>query len=75
MVEDTGIGMDASQHELIFERFRQAENHFHEGTGLGLNIAKSLVKMMDGDIWLESSEGVGSVFNFTIKYQPAAQKE
>ena len=73
MVEDTGIGMEASQHELIFERFRQAENHFNEGTGLGLNIAKSLVQMMGGDIWLESTKGVGSAFYFTISYQPVEE--
>jgi len=74
VVEDTGIGMATSQHELIFERFRQAENHFNEGTGLGLNIAKSLVQMMGGEIWLESTEGVGSTFYFTISYLPVNEE-
>jgi len=69
-VEDTGIGMVADQHEIIFERFRQAGNHFRGGTGLGLNIAQSLVQMMGGDIWVESTEGAGSTFYFTILYRP-----
>ena len=70
VVEDSGVGIAVNQHELIFERFRQAENHFHEGTGLGLNIAKNLVQMMGGDMWVESTEEVGSAFYFTILYRP-----
>jgi len=70
MVEDTGIGMALEKYEIVFERFRKVGNHFYGGAGLGLNIAHSLVQMMDGDIWLESKEGVGSTFYFTIKYQP-----
>ena len=69
VVEDTGIGIPPDQHQVIFERFRQASNQFRGGTGLGLNIAQSLVQMMGGDIWVESSEGTGSTFYFTISYQ------
>ena len=74
LVEDTGVGMAANQHELIFERFRQSENHLRGGTGLGLSIAQNLVKMMGGDIWVESTEGVGSVFYFTITYLPVTNQ-
>ena len=71
VVEDTGIGMAEDQHQIIFERFRQAETkHFHRGTGLGLNIAQSLIQKMGGEIWVKSTEGVGSTFYFTISYTP-----
>ncbi|MCL2512174.1 MAG: ATP-binding protein, partial [Bacteroidales bacterium] len=71
VVEDTGAGIAPDQHEVIFERFRQAGKNFLGGTGLGLNIAQSLVHMMGGDIWVESAEGRGSTFYFTILFQSA----
>ena len=70
VVEDTGIGMKPFHIEIIFEAFRQIESdstRYYGGTGLGLNIAKSLVHMMGGDIWVESTEGAGSAFYFTIR--------
>jgi signal transduction histidine kinase len=70
-VEDTGVGLSPHQHEIIFERFHQAEfnnNRLYGGTGLGLAISRSLVQLMGGDIWVESTEGVGSSFYFTIPY-------
>jgi len=70
IVEDTGIGMALEKYEIVFERFRKIGNHFYQGVGLGLNIAHSLVQMMGGNIWLETTESVGSTFYFTIKYQP-----
>jgi len=70
-VEDTGIGMALEKYEIVFERFRKIGNHFYQGVGLGLNIAHSLVQMMGGDIWLETTEGTGTTFYFTISYQPA----
>ena len=78
VVEDTGIGMAPEQHEIIFERFRQAEhntNHKYGGTGLGLNIAGNLVQLMGGDIWVKSTVGVGSEFYFTIEYKAVASKQ
>ena len=69
-VEDTGIGIPAKQINVIFERFRQVEfgaTRLQEGTGLGLTISQNIVKLMGGDIWVESNEGVGSSFYFTIK--------
>jgi signal transduction histidine kinase len=70
-VEDTGIGLKPEHKEIIFERFRQVEltnNRQYEGAGLGLSISNSFVQLMGGDLWLESVEGKGSTFHFTITY-------
>jgi len=72
-VKDTGKGIPTEYHEVIFERFRQVEDHQHAnygGTGLGLSISKSLVELMGGKIWLKSELNVGSSFFFTIPYHP-----
>ena len=72
-VEDTGIGLPENQQEVIFERFRQVELSDHRkygGTGLGLTISRSLVYLMGGTISVESVEGEGSTFRFTISYLP-----
>ena len=68
-VSDTGIGIPSDRRDHIFESFAQAEAHLTrtgDGTGLGLAISKKLVELMGGDIWIESIEGNGSTFNFTI---------
>jgi PAS domain S-box-containing protein len=67
-VRDTGIGIPADKHELIFDSFSQADHSItrrYSGTGLGLAIAKRLVERMEGRIWLESEVGIGSAFFFT----------
>ena len=79
-VKDTGIGIAKENHKKIFDRFIQVnpENDTRlGGTGLGLSICKSLLKMMHGKIWIESEEGKGSTFFFTLpnkacepKYKP-----
>lgn len=64
-VTDTGIGIPADQHELIFQAFRQQEGQSTRkfgGTGLGLTITKRFVEMMNGRITLESTPGLGSSF-------------
>ncbi|MGE0086231.1 MAG: CHASE2 domain-containing protein [Desulfococcaceae bacterium] len=69
-VEDTGIGIPAKEHERIFEPFEQQEMHSHAkygGTGLGLPITRQLVRMMGGEILVNSSPGQGSVFYFILK--------
>jgi len=69
VVEDTGIGLKPEHKEIIFERFRQVEltnNRQYEGAGLGLSISRSLVQLMGGDLSIESTEGKGSTFYFTI---------
>ncbi|WP_133486752.1 ATP-binding protein [Aliiroseovarius marinus] len=68
-VEDSGIGIPKDKQAHIFGEFNQVEderNRRYEGTGLGLAIVKRLVKLMDGEIWLESEEGEGSCFGFNI---------
>ncbi|NJK85367.1 MAG: response regulator [Bacteroidales bacterium] len=69
-VKDTGIGIPEIELVNIFERFRQVElpkDRLNEGNGLGLSISKALVKLMGGDIWVESEMRKGTVFYFTIK--------
>lgn len=68
-VSDTGVGINPSYHEKIFERFYQVDNTItreHEGTGIGLSISKAFVEHLGGRIWLESEPGYGSVFWFTV---------
>ena len=70
-VGDTGIGIDPEHHELVFREFAQVDSSAsrqHHGTGLGLTIARKLVELHGGRIWLESQLGAGSRFYFTIPY-------
>ena len=72
-VKDTGIGIPANRQVAVFERFIQADiadvNAF-QGAGLGLSIAKAYAELLGGRIWLESEEGKGSTFFFSIPYTP-----
>jgi len=77
-VKDTGVGIPRKQKELIFERFRQgneSHNRGYEGSGLGLSIAKSYIKMLGGEIWVESEEGIGSIFYFTIPCNVSSEEK
>jgi two-component system sensor histidine kinase BarA len=68
-VGDTGLGIAPEHHELIFREFAQVDStpsRAHHGTGLGLTIARKLVELHGGRIWLESELGTGSRFFFTI---------
>jgi len=70
MVKDTGIGIPTNKQQEIFESFTQADvntTRKYGGTGLGLSITKKLVNLFHGDLMLESEEGKGSTFHFTLK--------
>ncbi len=68
-VGDTGIGIASEHHALIFQEFAQVDSspsRQHHGTGLGLTIARRLVELHHGRIWLDSAPGEGSRFFFTL---------
>lgn len=66
-VRDTGVGIPASKINSVFERFVKL-NNFVQGTGLGLSICKSIITQMEGEIGVDSTEGAGSCFWFTLPY-------
>lgn len=70
-IKDTGIGIPKDRQEVIFERFIQADisdKLARQGAGLGLSITRAYVEMLGGKIWVESEEGIGSTFYFTLPY-------
>ncbi len=72
-VGDTGVGIAAEHHDLIFREFAQVDatpSRPHHGTGLGLTIARKLVELHGGRIWVESKLGMGSRFFFTVPLEP-----
>ncbi|MDP3359374.1 MAG: PAS domain S-box protein [Lutibacter sp.] len=71
-VKDTGMGIPKDRQDAIFERFIQADifdKMALQGAGLGLSISKAYIEMLGGKIWVDSEEGKGSTFYFTLPYQ------
>ncbi len=76
-VRDTGMGIAPEVLPKLFEAFTQADSSTtrkHGGTGLGLTISKLLVEKMNGQIWAESEQGIGSAFHFTIMLGKQSQE-
>ena len=76
-VVDTGLGIAAEEVDALFDAFVQSQSgkQSNEGTGLGLAISQQFVKLMGGEIAVESTLGKGSVFRFDIQFQPVAGDE
>ena len=78
VVSDTGIGIAPEKHQKIFEAFSQADastTREYGGTGLGLSISNQLVKLMGGEMGLESREGEGTRFYFTIPFEECTSQK
>jgi signal transduction histidine kinase len=76
-IRDTGIGIDETDRERIFEEFQQASrdpDRSREGTGLGLALSKRYVELHGGRIWVESEVGKGSTFTFALPLQPGGKE-
>lgn len=75
-VKDTGIGLSQAQQERLFKEFSQADSSItrrYGGTGLGLAICKKLAQCMGGDVGVESEQGKGAAFWFTVRVQRASR--
>jgi signal transduction histidine kinase len=70
-VEDTGVGIPPGERERVFERYHQAPRT-RGGTGLGLSIVRAFVEAHGGRVWVDSREGEGSRFHFTLPRRRAA---
>ena len=76
-VSDTGVGIPQADMDKVFDHFFQTSDSIlklFKGTGLGLTFSKALVEKMGGKIWVDSDEGKGTVFHFTIPHKKGSKK-
>ncbi len=76
-VKDSGIGIPEKRKKAIFDRFVQADLDItkpHEGSGLGLSIARGYAQLLGGNVWLESEEDKGSTFFFSLPFKTALEQ-
>ncbi len=69
-IKDTGVGIPENKQNIIFDKFRQADDsHTRKfgGIGIGLTYVKKIIELLDGEIWFDSVEGKGSTFYFSIQ--------
>ncbi|MEM9549126.1 MAG: ATP-binding protein [Bacteroidota bacterium] len=75
IVKDTGVGISESEQDKIFDRFYKTEyDEYYEGYGLGLSLCKELVDVFNGEIWVKSKPGEGSIFYVNIPYLELVSK-
>ena len=77
-VRDSGIGIAEEDLQHLFEAFRQVDNSLtreYSGSGLGLSIVKRLLVLMDGEVRVQSTPGMGSVFTLTLPLTPTSEPE
>lgn len=76
-VQDTGYGISKEAQQWVFEPYHQIESKRarHAGLGIGLSLSKKLVELHGGHMWVNSQEGKGSTFSFSIPFKAANQKE
>jgi PAS domain S-box-containing protein len=67
-ITDSGVGINRKEHKKIFERFYRADQIMEKypGVGIGLYVSNQIIQEHKGSLWVESEEGAGSVFNFTL---------
>lgn len=74
-IKDNGIGIPKNQYERVFEMFQRLNSRQkYSGTGIGLAICKKIVERHNGRIWIESEEGKGSTFYFTLPLELAVEE-
>jgi two-component system, sensor histidine kinase len=77
-IRDTGIGMDESFKNSLFEKFSQEEASItrqYGGTGLGMSICKELIELMEGEVLVESEKGVGTCISFVVNFSKGAAED
>ncbi|WP_462249885.1 sensor histidine kinase [Ekhidna sp.] len=67
-IRDNGVGIPHKRQERVFKLFERAHGKQYEGSGIGLAHCQKIIKLHNGNIWLESTEGIGTTFHFTLPF-------